>query len=134
MKNAKIIRFKVMKDDRGSLIPIEACVDLPFEIKRVYYITDVPTGVVRGGHAHKNLMQVLVCVKGSVKINIDNGEEKETFILSNNSTALFMDSLVWCEMLEFTDDAVVLALVSEHYDKLDYINNYDEFLSLVKGV
>ncbi len=134
MKKVKVLNLKSISDERGNLVPIEACEDIPFEIKRVYYITNVPEGSVRGCHAHKFLKQVLICLNGSVKIRLDNGKEKETFILDNNYTAIYAESLIWCEMFDFTNNTVLLVLASEHYDKLDYIGNYEEFIYLADEV
>ncbi len=130
MKNVKLLKLNCISDDRGSLTPIEACKDIPFEIKRVYYITDVPENSIRGGHAHKSLEQVIICLNGSVTIKLDNGQEKETFILDKNNTALYLNSHVWCDMYNFKSGTVLLVLVPEYYDKSDYISNYNEFFEI----
>lgn len=118
-------------DDRGQLIAIEEQKDLPFDIKRVYYIYDTKAGVRRGFHAHRNLEQILVCVHGSCKILLDNGKEQETVVLDNPSDGLYIANNVWREMFDFSPDAVLLVLASEYYDEADYIRNYDDFLKML---
>ena len=118
-------------DDRGQLIAIEEQKDLPFDIKRVYYIYDTKEGVRRGFHAHRNLEQILVCVHGSCKIMLDNGKEQETVVLDNPSDGLYIANNMWREMFDFSPDAVLLVLASEYYDEADYIRNYDDFLKML---
>ncbi len=120
-------------DDRGQLVAIEAMKDLPFAIKRVYYIYDTLPDVRRGFHAHQNLQQILVCVHGSCKILLDNGYEKETVTLDKPWEGLYIAHDTWREMYDFSDGAVLLVLASELYDEADYIRSYEEFLKLVHG-
>lgn len=131
MKNVKTLKLNCISDDRGSLTPIEACKDIPFEIKRVYYISNVPENSARGGHAHKSLEQVIICLNGSVTIKLDNGQEKETFILDKSSTALYLDRHVWCDMYDFKSETILLVLVPEYYDRTDYISDYNEFIKII---
>ncbi len=118
-------------DERGQLVAIEAMKDLPFAIKRVYYIYDTLPDVRRGFHAHQNLQQILVCVHGSCKILLDNGYEKETVTLDKPWEGLYISNDTWREMYDFSDGAVLLVLASELYDEADYIRSYEEFLKLV---
>ena len=118
-------------DDRGQLIAIEEQKDLPFDIKRVYYIYDTKAGVRRGFHAHRNLEQILVCVHGSCKILLDDGKEQETVVLDDPSDGLYIANNMWREMFDFSPDAVLLVLASEYYDEADYIRNYDDFLKML---
>lgn len=118
-------------DDRGQLIAIEQQKDLPFDIKRVYYIYDTKAGVRRGFHAHRNLEQILVCVHGSCKILLDNGKEQETVVLDDPSDGLYIANNMWREMFDFSPDAVLLVLASEYYDEADYIRNYEDFLKML---
>lgn len=118
-------------DERGQLIAIETLKDIPFEVKRVYYIFDTKEGVRRGFHAHKSLQQILICVHGSCKIHLDNGAEKEEVLLDSPETGLYITSDTWREMYDFSPDAVLLVLASEHYTESDYIRNYDEFLKYI---
>lgn len=118
-------------DDRGQLVAIEEMKDLPFDIKRVYYIYDTLTDVVRGHHAHKCLKQVLLCVHGSCKIHLDNGHETAEVLLDKPNEGLYIENDMWREMYDFTPDAVLLVLASEYYDEADYIRNYDEFKKFI---
>lgn len=120
-------------DDRGQLVAIEAMKDLPFEVKRVYYIYDTLPNVRRGFHAHRNLQQILVCVHGSCRIHLDNGHEQEEVLLDKPNEGLYIANDMWREMYDFSEGAVLLVLASEHYDEADYIRNYDEFKKLVQN-
>lgn len=119
-------------DDRGQLVAIEQQKDIPFEIKRVYYIYDTLPDVRRGYHAHKNLEQMLICVHGSCKILLDNGKEKETVTLNDPTQGLYITHNIWHEMFDFSSDAVLLVLASEYYCEDDYIRSYDDFLEYMK--
>ena len=123
--------FESHGDDRGQLVALEEYKDIPFDIKRVYYIYRTEEGVRRGFHAHKNLKQILVCVHGSCKILLDNGKEKETVLLDNPCEGLYIENDIWREMYDFSPDAVLLVLASELYDEADYIRNYDAFLEFI---
>ena len=118
-------------DSRGHLVALEEKTDVPFEIKRVYYMFDTKTGIVRGMHAHKSLEQLLVCVHGSVKILLDDGTEKETVLLDNPYEGLYVSNNMWREMSEFSEGAVLMVFASKYYDEDDYIRDYDEFLRFV---
>ena len=126
------ISFPEHGDYRGQLVAIEQIKDVPFEIKRVYYMYDTVEGVSRGYHAHKNLQQVLICVHGSCKILLDNGKEKEIVELNKSNEGIYVSNNMWREMFDFSPDAVLLVLASELYDESDYIRDYDEFLRYIK--
>ena len=123
-------------DERGKLIALEALTDLvPFEVKRVYYIFDTTPGTVRGNHAHKDLRQLLVCVSGACTIACEMPDgTKSEHRLDWPDRGLLIEGLVWRQMKEFSKDAVLLVLASEHYDESDYIRNYDEFRRLSGSV
>jgi len=123
--------FQPHGDERGQLVALEEFKDIPFEIKRVYYMYDTLLNVTRGFHAHKNLKQILICIHGSCKIRLDNGKEKKVVPLEKPYEGLFVDSNIWREMYDFSEDAVLLVLASELYDENDYIRDYDEFLKFV---
>lgn len=127
----KTYTFPPHGDDRGQLVAVEAMKDLPFEIKRVYYIYDTLPGVRRGFHAHLNLQQILLCVNGSCKIHLDNGKETAEVTLDKPNEGLYISNDMWREMYDFTPGTVLLVLASEYYDEADYIRNYDEFKRLV---
>lgn len=123
--------FQPHSDERGQLIALEEFVDIPFRIKRIYYLYDTKAGVIRGKHAHKSLQQILVCVHGSCKVNLDNGHEKTTVLLDKPYEGLYIANNVWREMFDFSADAVLLVLASELYDEDDYIRNYDAFIRYI---
>lgn len=128
----KLYTFPPHGDDRGQLVAIEAMKDLPFEIKRVYYIYDTLPGVRRGFHAHRNLQQILVCVNGSCRIHLDNGHDTAEVTLDKPNVGLYISNDMWREMYDFTPGAVLLVLASEYYDKADYIRNYEDFIKMVR--
>ena len=132
MTLANFIAFQSKGDDRGSLVALESHKKIPFEIKRVYYIFDTKSGVVRGLHAHKSLSQVMVCLKGSCRIVLDNGCTKEQVVLDSPDKGLLIDSMIWREMHDFSADCLLLILASEHYAESDYIRDYDDFLEIMK--
>ena len=125
--------FQPHGDDRGQLIALEEFKDIPFRIKRVYYMYDTAEGVVRGHHAHKSLEQILVCIHGSCKIKLYNGHEKKVVPLEKTYEGLYVANNMWREMYDFSPDAVLMVLASELYNEEDYIRDYDEFLEFVSN-
>lgn len=131
MKITKLT-FQSHGDERGQLIALEEFKNIPFDIKRVYYMFDTVEGVTRGKHAHKSLQQVLICTHGSCKIKLDNGTETAVVLLDNPCEGLYVSNAMWREMYDFAPGSVLMVLASELYDEADYIRNYDEFLKYVK--
>jgi dTDP-4-dehydrorhamnose 3,5-epimerase-like enzyme len=131
MSLIKLIEFASLGDGRGELCSLEANKNVPFEIKRVYFITKTPTGVARGFHAHKDLKQVAICLAGSCNFVLDNGLTRETVVLDSPRTGLLIDSMTWREMHDFSEHCVLLVLASNYYDEHDYVRCYDQFLRLV---
>lgn len=129
----EIINFQKHGDDRGILVALEEGKEIPFKIKRVYYIYDTLPDVRRGFHAHKKLSQILICVHGSCKIHLDDGVDTTEIILNKPSMGLYITNNIWREMYDFSQDAVLMVLASEPYDESDYIRNYHEFLEFVNG-
>ncbi len=127
MINTKIIQFPVHKDNYGSLVPVETEQNIPFIVKRVYYIYDVEKGMRRGYHSHRDLKQALICVHGSVKIMIKTPYEQEDILLDDPTKALYIGPMIWREMYDFSPDAVLLVLASEHYLPSDYIRDYEAY-------
>lgn len=127
----KLIEFEKHGDERGTLIALEQWKNIPFEVRRVYYMYETGAGVVRGHHAHKHLKQVLICVHGSCKIRLDDGQEKKIVPLDDPSIGLYLESNIWREMFDFSEDAVLMVLASELYDESDYIRDYNSFLEYV---
>ena len=120
--------FQPHGDERGQLISLEEYNDIPFTIKRVYYMYDTAEGVVRGHHAHKSLEQILICIHGSCKVKLDNGKETKVVHLEKPYEGLYVSNNIWREMYDFSPDAVLMVLASEIYDEKDYIRDYEEFL------
>lgn len=129
----KMLKFNAIGDERGSLISLEQNKNIPFDIKRMYYIFDTKSDVRRGFHAHRNLQQVLICVSGSCKILVDNGSEKEVISLKSPDEGLLISGLVWREMFDFSADCVLVVLANEFYNEKDYIRNYKTFLKEVSS-
>ncbi len=125
--------FQPHGDERGQLIAIEESKDIPFEIKRVYYMYDTGEGVVRGHHAHKKLQQILICIHGNCKVRLDNGKEKEVVSLEKPYEGLYVSNIIWREMYDFSPDAVLMVLASEEYREDDYIRDYNTFLEYVSN-
>ena len=125
--------FQPHGDERGMLVALEEFTDIPFRIKRVYYMYDTVAGVVRGHHAHKELEQILICIHGSCRIRLDNGREKKIVPLEKPYEGLYISHSMWREMYDFSPDAVLMVLASEVYDESDYIRDYDEFLRMVEA-
>lgn len=125
--------FQQHGDERGQLVALEEFKDIPFKIKRVYYMYDTGKGVRRGLHAHKSLEQILICIHGSCKILLDNGNEKKIVPLEKPYEGLYIANDMWREMYDFSPDAVLLVLASDFYDEKDYIRDYNEFLTFVQG-
>lgn len=133
MTSYKLVDFKTLGDDRGSLIAIEEGYNAPFDINRVYYIFGTKEGVKRGFHAHINLKQMCISVKGSCTFVLDDGKKREEIKLDNPNQGLFIEGLIWREMKNFSEDCVLIVLASEYYDENDYIRDYDKFLEKVKN-
>lgn len=125
--------FQPHGDSRGQLVALEELKDIPFKIKRVYYMYGTGEGVRRGLHAHRSLEQILICIHGSCKVLLDDGIEKKIVPLERPYEGLYVSNNMWREMFDFSSDAVLLVLASELYDEADYIRDYDEFLSSVRG-
>lgn len=124
--------FQQHGDERGQLVALEEMKDIPFEIKRVYYMYDTREGERRGFHAHKSLEQILICIHGKCKVLLDNGEEQKVVPLEKPYEGLYIANDMWREMFDFSPDAVLMVLASDFYKEEDYIRNYDEFIKLVQ--
>lgn len=128
MSLVKYLEFPPLGDERGHLVALESDKGaVPFTIKRVYYLFDTKQGVSRGYHAHKNLRQVAICVKGSCRFVLDNGTKREEVVLDSSTKGILIESMVWREMYDFSEDCVLLVLASELYDESDYIRDYQKF-------
>ena len=128
IEDCKIIDLRKIHDPRGNLTPIEGGVDVPFDIKRIYYLYDVPGGESRGAHAHKELQQLIVAASGSFTVTLDDGKNKKSFNLNRSYYGLLIVPGIWRDLDDFSSGAVLLCLASEHYEAEDYLRDYDEFL------
>lgn len=131
-----LVHFETHVDMRGSL-DLAACAgkgnNLPFHVRRVFWITNVPEHSRRGMHAHRTCWEVVVAVCGSFKISIDNGVSSALFHLDSSHEGVLIPPMHWCELFDFSDDAVCLCMASGEYDKDGYINDYDSFVEETKG-
>lgn len=125
--SCRIIKLPKISDPRGNLTFIEETRHIPFKIKRVYYLYDVPGGETRAGHAHKTLQQFVIAASGSFDIIIDEGSGQETFHLNRSYYGLYMPPMVWRELANFSSGSVCLVLASELFDETDYIREYQTF-------
>lgn len=130
----KIIEFGEYGDERGNLVVAECGgVDVPFEVKRVFYIYGSDSEVIRGRHANRKTEFVLINVSGSSKVKVDNGKETAIVELNRPRMGLYLPTMLWKDMYDFSEDSVLLVLCSEHYDGNEYIRDYDEFLAEVNA-
>ncbi|MEA5669849.1 WxcM-like domain-containing protein [Pseudomonas sp. MH2] len=134
MSLVEFLDIQVRGDERGYLNVLEENGNVPFEVKRVYYLTSTKLGVSRGFHAHKELEQVAVCVSGQCRMLLSDGQTEESVLLDAPDKAVRIRKMIWHEMHDFSEDCVLLVLASDHYDEGDYIRNHDEFLRRASGV
>ena len=127
-----IIRFNSIDDLKGSLIAIENNKNIPFAIKRLYYIFGTQENIRRGFHAHKKLTQVIICIHGSCRILLDDGNSQQTLFLDSLHNGLIVYPMIWHEMFDFKNDCILLVLCDDLYDEQDYIRNYQQFICLLK--
>ncbi len=128
-----LILHKVLGDHRGQLVAIEGRDDVPFDIKRVFYIYGTQKKTSRGNHSHYETKQYMIAVNGSCKVTLDNGKTKQTFDLDEPNNGLFQDAVIWGVMHDFSDDCVLLVFANDYYKLEDYITNYSKFLEAVNG-
>jgi len=135
VRNCNFIELKQIVDEKDCVLSIaESSREIPFEMKRIYYIYGLAyPKALRGFHAHKKLEQVVFCINGSFKLMVDDGEVKQYFYLSDPNKGLYLGPELWHTMFEFTGDCIILVLASDYYDETDYIRDYDQFISLIEG-
>jgi dTDP-4-dehydrorhamnose 3,5-epimerase-like enzyme len=133
IERCRIIDLPKIHDPRGNLTFVEGGRHIPFEIKRIYYLYDVPGGASRAGHAHKNLEQLLIAVSGSFAVTLDSGETRKIVHLNRSHIGLYIPPLIWREIDDFSSGAVCLVLASAPYVEADYFRGYDDFLAAVRG-
>lgn len=138
MNNVKMMEFRDIVDKKnmerpsGHLTPIEGNKDVPFDIKRIYYLTRVPENTIRGFHAHKKLQQVLLCLNGKVTISVATPYEKELITLDDPAKGLYIGPMIWREMYDFSPGSVLVVLASEYYNEADYIRDYRAYCEMAQ--
>jgi hypothetical protein len=133
IEHCRLIELPKIHDPRGNLTFIEGGRHIPFEIKRAYYLYDVPGGASRAGHAHKTLEQLLIAITGSFSVTLDSGEARKAVHLNRSHVGLYIPSLIWREIDDFSSGAVCLVLASAPYAEADYFRRYDDFLTAVRA-
>jgi hypothetical protein len=132
INNCNLINLPKITDPRGNLSVIEGGVQIPFDIKRVFYLYDVPTGADRGAHAHKKLHQFLICLSGSFDVSLDDGDNKNLIHLNRPWQGLHIPPMIWAAEINFDPGSVCLVLASDKYDENDYYRNYEDYLNALK--
>ena len=127
MSRTNLINFNKISDDRGNLTYIQYPDHVPFKIKRVYWIYDVPSGQTRGGHAFKTQQEIIVCLSGSVEVYTSNGKSEEAYLLNRPFTGLYVPAMVWRQLRNFSTNTVVMILNSDYFMEEDYIHEYNSF-------
>lgn len=133
MDRHQMIKFKEHGDEKGRLVVIEGMHDIPFEIKRVFYIYGSDSDVVRGKHANRRSEFVLINICGSLKVWVHDGQKEEIFVLDSPHTGIYLPKMVWKNMYDFSSDSILLVLASEPYDPEEYIRDFDEYLKEVSS-
>jgi dTDP-4-dehydrorhamnose 3,5-epimerase-like enzyme len=134
INDCKLLELNKIYNPQGNLTVITNNLDIPFEVKRIYYLYDVPSGEERGGHAHHNLQQLVIAVSGSFDVIIDDGMYKKTINLNRPFIGLYINNYIWRELKNFSSGSVCLVLASDFYKEEDYIRNYKEFLKEVRNL
>jgi hypothetical protein len=125
----QVVELPKISDPRGNLTFIEGNKHIPFEIKRAYYLYDVPGGAERGGHAHKDLYQLIIAMSGSFDVVLDDGKNKKRIHLNRSYYGLYVCPMIWRELDNFSSGSVCMVLASNYYDEEDYFRDYNQFMS-----
>ena len=134
LSKCKIVELPKIADPRGNLTFIEAERNIPFAIKRVYYLYDVPGGATRAGHGHKTLQQLIIAMSGSFDVVLDDGFGRERYHLNRSYNGLYVCSMMWREIDNFSSGSVCMVLASDFFDEADYFRNYDDFVEAAKAL
>lgn len=133
LADCRIVELPRIEDARGSLTVIEGDADVPFAVQRVYWLYDVPGGANRAGHGHRTLRQMIISMSGSCDVTLDDGYNKKLFHLNRSYFGLYVDSMMWRDIGNFSSNAVLLVLASHHYDEADYFRDYQDFLTAARS-
>ena len=133
IEKIRLIELPKIKDCRGDLSFLESLIHIPFEIKRIYFLHNIPCGIKRGGHAHKSLEQFLIALNGGFDVFLDDGFNRKRFSLTNSNYGLYIPAMLWREVSNFSSRGICLVLASQYYDESDYIRNYEDFIKLVRN-
>ncbi len=128
----EILSNFIKSDSRGNLAVVEGSKNIPFDIKRVYYIWDYPKNIMRGAHAHYETRQAMICLKGSCKVTFDDAKSKKEIFLDSNKSILMIEPYVWHEMQSLSDDCMLIVFADKEYNESDYIRSYEDFLDIMK--
>ena len=129
LDNCRLINLPKIEDNRGNLTFIESGRQIPFDIKRAYYLYDVPGGATRAAHGHKALHQLMISMSGSFDVKLDDGRNKKIFHLNRSFIGLYIPPMIWRDMDNFSSGAVCMVLASEFYDESDYLRSYEDFIA-----
>ena len=132
LSNCRILHLPKISDPRGNLTFIQSLDQIPFNLQRVYYLYDVPGGAERGGHAHKELHQLIIAMSGSFDVTLDDGTSKKLFHLNRPYYGLYICPMIWRNLDNFSSGSVCMVIASRHYSEDDYIRQYSEFVALTK--
>ncbi len=128
LDNVKFFNLKTIVEEDGNLVPIESNIDVPFSIKRVFYVYGVKDQKNRGEHSHRKTEQIIICLNGKLEVLCDDGVNKKKYLLESPQQALYIPSMIWDEQNYLTNDTVMLVLCNNHYNINDYVDSYDDFL------
>lgn len=132
LNQCQIIDLPKISDSRGNLSYIEGTNHIPFSIERVYYLYDVPGGEERGGHAHKELQQLIIAISGSFDVELSDGKQKKRFTLNRPYRGLYVPKMLWRELNNFSSGTVCMVLASDKYDEADYYRDFSDYLKIVR--
>ncbi len=133
-RNIRMLEFPQRGDERGRLVVVEGMQDIPFDIKRIFYIYDSNTEVIRGQHANRKTEFVLINIAGKSKVKVKDGRGNEAvYSLDRPHTGIYLPRMVWKDMYDFSEDSILICLASEHYDPTEYIRDYDEYVKEITG-
>jgi dTDP-4-dehydrorhamnose 3,5-epimerase-like enzyme len=134
LSECKLIELPKVTDPRGNLTAVEGSIQVPFEIRRVFYLYDVPGAATRGGHAHRQLEQLIIAVSGSLDVSLDDGHQQQRFHMNRSNCGLYVCPMIWHELSNFTPGSVCLVLASQTYSEVGYYRNYTAFLKAAEAL